>query len=116
MSETVPPPGPFGWLKHAFAIEPDVPPIPTGGQAKVIDTVCREIIRRGLSFPARMTLETSAPLHYLAGQTLRFVEPFLAAVLDPEQIREFAAFLERKGAVEYICGRLEVLQDEFNGR
>ena len=57
-----------------------------------------------------MLIESSAPLNFLTGQTLRFIEPVLGAVLDPAGIRDFASFLEQRGALEYICQRLTELQ------
>ena len=95
------------WFKHAFAVAPAGPVEPSPAQAAAIDAVCREIARRGMTLPAQMVLDSSAPLSYLAGQSLRFFEPFLAAVLDPVGVREFAGFLEKRGAVEYISRRLE---------
>lgn len=100
------------WLKHAFAIEQTQPVVPSASQAEIIDRVCRGIIQRQLTLPAQMFLETSVPLHYLAGQMLRFVEPVLATVLNSAEIRDFATFVEQRGAVEYICLRLDQLQSE----
>ena len=62
-----------------------------------------------MTLPAQMVLDSSAPLSYLAGQSLRFFEPFLGAVLDPAGVREFAGFLEKRGAVEYLAKRLEAM-------
>jgi len=97
----------MNWIKHAFAVEPAGPVEPSPIQAAAIDAVCREIARRGMTLPAQMVLDSSAPLSYLAGQSLRFFEPFLGAVLNPAGVREFAGFLEKRGAVEYISRRLE---------
>lgn len=100
----------FKWLKHAFAVKGSDLPIPTRDQAAAIDAVCREIVRRRMTLPAQMLFQSSAPLHFLGGQMLRFFEPVLAAVLDPHGIREFASFLEQRRALEYICQQLEELQ------
>jgi hypothetical protein len=102
----------FAWIKHAFAVEPSGPVEPSAAQAAAIDAVCREVARRGMTLPAQMVLDSSAPLSYLAGQSLRFFEPFLGAVLDPAGVREFAGFLEKRGAVEYISRRLEEVTSE----
>src|SRR6478609_8860114 len=98
------------WLKHAFAIESPDAVAPSASQSQVIDLICREIVRRNMVLPAQMLLESSAPMHYLGGQILRFVEPLLGVLLEPTAIRDFAAFLERPGAVQYICGRFDELQ------
>ena len=100
----------FAWIRHAFAIEPAGAVQPTPLQASAIDRVCREIVRRELTLPAQMMLDSSVPLSYMAGQSLRFFEPFLTTVLEPASIREFAAFLERRGALEYISQRLEEMK------
>ena len=100
----------LNWLKHAFASETSTTAVPTVSQAETIDRVCREIARRQMTLPAQLLFESSLPLHFLAGQMLRFVEPFLAILLDPAEIRDFAAFLEQRGSVEYICRRLDAGQ------
>jgi hypothetical protein len=102
------------WLKHAFAVESSDPPIPSATQAAAIDAVCREIVRRQMTLPAQMMLESSAPLHFVTGQLLRFVEPFLAVILEPAAVRDFATFLEKRGAMESICLRLEELQRTYS--
>ncbi len=98
------------WLKHAFALESPDAVAPSATQSQVVDLICREIVRRNMVLPAQMLLESSAPMHYLGGQILRFVEPFLGVLLEPAGIRDFAAFLERPGAVQYLCGRLDERQ------
>lgn len=102
----------FEWLKHAFSVETTGPLQPTPSQRIAIDAVCQEIIRRRMTVPAQMMLESSAPLNFVAGQLLRFVEPFLGIVLDADRIRDFASFLEHRGSVEYICNRLQELHEQ----
>ena len=98
------------WLKHAFAIESSDAVAPSASQLQAIDLICQEIVRRNMVLPAQMLLESSAPLHYLGGQMLRFFEPFLGILLAPAATRDFAAFLERPGAVQYICRRFDELR------
>ena len=103
------------WLKHAFAVETS-PAVPTEAQQEQIDRVCREIVQRRMTLPAQMMLESSRSMNYVAGQSLRLVEPFLGTVFDAHAIREFAAFVERPGAVEYICTRLEYFESQYGKR
>ena len=105
----------FEWLKHAFALKSGCA-TPSAAQQAIIDALCREIVVRQMTLPAQMILESSAPLHFLTGQLLRFVEPFLAAVLQPDAIKEFAEFLEKRGAVEFLSRRLEELQRDQETR
>jgi hypothetical protein len=97
------------WLKHAFALETN-PATPSPVQQAAIDAICREIVRRHLTLPAQMILESSVPLHFLTGQFLRFIEPFIGVFLQPSAVKEFAAFLEKPGSVEYISRQLNVFQ------
>lgn len=99
----------YQWLKNAFAVETG-PPVPSPSQSDAIDAICREIVRRQMTLPTQLLLESSAPLHFVAGQMLRFVEPFLSVLLEPTEIKEFAAFLEKRGAMEFISHRIDQLQ------
>ena len=63
-----------------------------------------------MTLPTQMLLDSSVPLGYLAGQSLRVFEPFLGALLDPASVRQFATFLEQRGAIEYIASRLDELR------
>lgn len=99
--------GMLAWLKHAFAVDAPGPAEPTVHQAEVIDRVCRAIVARRLTIPAVVALETARPLNYVTAQAAVFLEPVVASVVSAEGYREFAKFLERRGAVEYIVRRIE---------
>lgn len=101
----------LNWLKHAFSVARPESVVPTRSQADLIDRACREIVRRNMTLPAQMLLESSAPLHYLAGQTIRFMEPMLGTILNAQELRDFAAFLEQPGSMALICQRLQELQN-----
>ena len=102
----------LAWLKHAFAVETSGAVEPTPQQAAAIDAVCREVMKRGMMLPAQMVLDSSGPLGFVAGQSLRFFEPYLTLVLDPIGVREFAFFLEKRGAVDYLAKRLNELSEQ----
>ena len=94
------------WLKHAFAIETANDAEPTLRQREIVSAVCSEIRRRRMVEPARMVLEMSRPLNYLAAQTMHFFQPFLTVVVQQDAYQEFASFLEQRGAIDYICRQL----------
>lgn len=102
------------WLKHAFAVEPSGPAEPTPEQERVIDRLCRELVRRHLTTPALLFLEMSRPMNYLGAQAMHFFSPFISAVTDAQGHRHFAAFLERRGSIDYLCRRIEQLEAEAN--
>lgn len=102
----------FHWLKHAFALEPPGPAEPTEPQRAAIDRVLRLVVARELTTPALMFLESVRPLNYLSAQTLHFFSPFVSALGDARAWDEFAQFLERRGAIDFLCQRLEELDRE----
>jgi len=98
------------WLKHALAVEPEGPTEPTPEQNSVVEKVCVEIVRRHLSTPALLFLEMSRPLNFLGAQAMHFFAPFVSAITNSEGHRHFAAFLEHRGSIDYIVGRVEELE------
>jgi hypothetical protein len=94
-------------LRHAFAIPKAQECAPNDAQRHVVDKVCREIARRRLTTPALMLLEMSRPLNFVSAQAMHFFQPILAILTDTRGYEEFAAFLEHRGSIEYLCRRLE---------
>ena len=99
-------------MSHAFDLEPPDRFEPTKAQELVVDQVCREIVRRHLSTPALILLEISRPLNFLAAQAMHFVSPILSTITDARGQQLFAEFLESRGAVDYLCRRIEELESK----
>jgi hypothetical protein len=104
---------PFKWLRHAFAVDPPGAKAPTKQQEEIVESVCTEITRRHLTTPALLFLEMFRPLNYLGSQVLHFFHPIATAVLDGDGYRRFAEFLEQRGSIDYLCGRIEALEDDY---
>lgn len=98
------------WLKHAFAVEEPGPVDPTPEQKAAVDAVCRQIVKRHLTTPALAFLEMSRPLNYLGSQAMHFFAPFLSVLTESQGHRHFAAFLEHRGSIDYLCGHIEELE------
>lgn len=100
------------WLKHAFAIDPPGPAEPTPEQKVAVDKVCKEVVRRRLTSPAILFLESSRPLSYLGSQVLHFFMPFVTVLTDSRAPEDFAEFLSQRGAIDYMCQKIEDLEEE----
>ena len=98
------------WLRHAFSVESPGATEPTERQREIVERVCTEIVRRRAVTPTFVLLELGRPLSFLGAQAMHFFMPFLGAVCDTTGVQHFAAFLENRGAVDYICQRLEELE------
>jgi hypothetical protein len=100
-------------LRHAFAVDPPGPAEPTQQQAQSVEWFCRQIARRKLSTPALIGLEMSRPLNWLGAMTMHAFAPGVWAIAKQqsyEQYTHFAQYLERRGAIEYICRRIEEME------
>ncbi|MCA9115729.1 MAG: hypothetical protein KDA79_11640 [Planctomycetaceae bacterium] len=101
------------WLKHAFAVEPPGPAVPAEGrQRELLEKLCREVVRRRMTVPAQFALETCRPLRFAGSQALLFFSPLVSAVSDSSAPADLAAFLERRGSIDWICQRLDQLEQE----
>jgi hypothetical protein len=114
----VPPVGPsrLAWLKHAFAVDPPGPAQPDEAHSRIVERVCREVVRRRLVTPALMALEMGRPLNHLSAQVLTFFQPFVAIAGDASAYEQFTAFLEQRGAIDYLSARIEALEAESRRR
>lgn len=99
-------------LRRAFAIDPPGPVEPTAEQSPVVDRLCREIVRRHLTTPALLFLEMSRPLNYVGAQAMHFFAPIATVIFDQASYRHFSEFLEHRGSIEYLCRRIEKLEQE----
>ena len=97
------------WLKHAFAVDPPGPSVPTDDEKRVVERLAGEIVRRGLTAPALLFLESSRPLNFLGSQVLVFCAPFAEVFFKAADYRTLTGFLERRGSVEYACRRIEFI-------
>ncbi|MCG3127788.1 MAG: hypothetical protein CHACPFDD_02660 [Phycisphaerae bacterium] len=106
----------FGWLKHAFAVDPPGPATPSELERGLIERLVEELVRRRLTTPAVMMLECSRPLNYIGSQAMTFFGPIAELIFPRAEYRAVAAFLERRGSIEYICQRLEAKDAELSRR
>lgn len=105
-----------GWLKHAFAVDPPGPAEPTDAQRGPVDWFCRQIAKRHLTTPALIGLEMSRPLNFIGASAMHFFSPAMWAIAKQqtlENYNNFAQFLEKRGAIEYLCTRIEHFEQEF---
>ena len=104
------------WLKHAFAIDPPGPAEVTETQRVLVERLCLEVVRRRMTTPALLILEMHRPFNYVSAQLLHFFQPIVAIIADTNGYQQFALFLEQRGSVDYLVGRIEALEAESAGK
>lgn len=114
-------------FKHAFAVEKPEDLRPTDEQKALVDALCREIARRGMTAPMQILLEVGTPYNYLMSQTMHFFRPasstliwvfapFLPKGMSSRNYQLVAEFLEHRGALPYIRDRVEHFESEMSKR
>jgi hypothetical protein len=91
-------------------VDPPGPAQPTLDQQAAVDWICKQVARRHLTTPSLIALEMTRPLNSIFSHTLQFFSPGVWALLrqrNYEHYKHFAAFLERRGAMEYLERRIE---------
>ena len=99
------------WLRHAFAVEPAGSLEPTPAEAALVDRLAQAVVRRGMAMPATMALDCSHNLNFLASQALVFFAPILKVIFNHAEYDTVVRLLERRGSIEYICRRIDMLAD-----
>lgn len=97
---------------RAFHIDPPGPAKPTPEEATLVERVAEEVVKRRMSQPALLFLESSRPLAGVGAAAMHFLQPFVSVVIKQTTWSTLATFLERSGSVEYLCLRIEALERE----
>jgi hypothetical protein len=97
-------------LRHAFGIESRAAAIPTAEEREIIERILAAVARRGLVGPTVLFLESMRSLNFVSAQAIHYFTPIVGMVVDRDALHLFARFLERRGSVEWLCGRLEAIE------
>lgn len=89
------------WWAHAFAVEGDSGGLDAGDRA-LVEKVADFVVRRRMSAPALMVLESSRPLNFVGSQVLAFLAPFATLIFAPAEYDRFVRLLERRKSVDWL--------------
>lgn len=112
-SACAPPPSPspshrlLDGLRHAFALDPSAPDSYSPEDHALIERLADAIVRRGMSAPAILFLESAQPLNYVASQALTFLQPFLSVCFNPSDCERAARMLERRSTLDLLVNTIE---------
>jgi hypothetical protein len=103
-------------VKSAFAVEPPGEAQPTADQQPAVDWICKQIAKRRLTTPGLIALEMCRPLNYVGAQAMHMLQPAIWALATQsghDHYVHLAAFLEKRGSMEYLMRRIEHFEHEF---
>jgi hypothetical protein len=81
--------------------------IPESEQHALLEKLAQWIVRRSLTTPAIIFLETGKPLNFLGSQLLLAFSPFIQAFFKGEQYHKIALILEKDENVELLIQFIE---------
>ncbi len=81
--------------------------IPEDEQHALLEKLAQWIVRRNLTTPAILFLETGKPLNFLGSQLLIAFSPFVQAFFKGEQYHKIALILEKDENVELLLQFIE---------
>ena len=76
-------------------------------QLALLEKVATWIVRRGLTTPAILFLETGKPINFLGSQLLIGFSPFIQAIFKGGEYQKFALILEKDANVELLIELIE---------
>ncbi|UCC80863.1 MAG: hypothetical protein JSW64_05755 [Candidatus Zixiibacteriota bacterium] len=96
---------PFG----AYELPPEEEAL-TDEEKEILFKLADFVVRKGLTVPAILSLETVKPLNYIGSQAMVFLEPFVQALFrDISKYNTFRRMMEKRDNVERLLQKIEEL-------
>ena len=98
-------------FKQAFAVgyEEEI----TKEEEQLLEKIARKIVKRRLSVPVIMILETFKPAGYISMQYLAFLEPYIKAIINVKEIGTFRKAIEKRKGIELLIKKIEFFENEM---
>src|SRR5687768_12974062 len=80
--------------------------------AALLDRIANEVVRRRLTTPAILLLESVKPLNFVGSQFLVFMDPIVRLFLTIRDYDRFVQMLEQRDSIEWLIQAIERREDE----
>ncbi len=97
-------------LRYAFSIEDDSEDIQrrfSDEEIRLLDKVADGIVKRRLSSPALIFLESVRPLNFLSSQAIVFLQPIVGLIISKKEIDLLAKILEKRESIPLLIELIE---------
>ncbi|MDQ7778710.1 MAG: hypothetical protein RDV41_03240 [Planctomycetota bacterium] len=98
-------------LKHAFAIEDPAEALKPE-EIELLDRLAKGIVRRRMTAPAVLFLESVRPLNFIGSQAMTFFMPIVNLVFNTAELEKIAAVLERRKSIPSLIDSIERCERE----
>lgn len=93
-------------LRHAFSTHSDSQPLSTDDVA-LMERIADVLVRRGMSAPATVFLESIGPMSFLGSQALHFLTPIIDCAFNAKEIEQVARLLEHRETISRLIAVIE---------
>ena len=94
------------WWKHAFAVDSGAGTF-TPEDHELVERLAGFVVRRNMTTPALMALESGRPLNFLGSQLLAFFGPLLTFIFSTPEYDRFVLILEKRSSIDLIIQAIE---------
>jgi len=95
-------------FKHAFATEGEKP---EDDETVLVGKLADYVVRRNMSVPAVMFLESVRPLNFVGSQAMVFFKPVLSRFFSRDEYDKIATILEKREVVDMLIREIEQKAD-----
>src|SRR5438093_6066357 len=93
-------------LFHAFSTNSTAEVFTTEDLA-LLERVADAVVKRGMTAPATVFLESLGPMNFLGSQALYFLTPIIELAFNAEEVSQVARLLERRDTIARLIALIE---------
>src|SRR5262245_64461633 len=93
-------------LSHAFSTKSEAE-VFASEDLVLLERVADAVVRRGMTAPATIFLESLGPMNFLGSQALYFLAPIVEWALNAKEIEHVARLLERRETIPRLITIIE---------
>lgn len=83
---------------------------------ELLAKIAHQVVKRKLTVPAIMFIESVKPLSFVGSQVLIFMQPMVQAFLNRKEYDEFAVLMEDRENVELLLQEIEKQENEWQAK
>ncbi|MEO0234141.1 MAG: hypothetical protein ABIN39_01625 [candidate division WOR-3 bacterium] len=85
--------------------------IPLERKEEILKKIAVSIVKRGLTAPAIMFLESIKPMNFISAQIMIFLEPIILTFFNISEYREASLIFEERDSVEKLIKYIEEFEN-----
>ncbi|MCX5727643.1 MAG: hypothetical protein NTZ28_02165 [Nitrospirae bacterium] len=88
-------------LTHAFSTKAETD-VFTPEDLELLERVADAVVKRGMTAPATVFLESLGPMNFLGSQALYFLAPIVEWAFNAKEVEQVAQLLERRDTISRL--------------